>query len=104
MPEKRHLNGASLAGRGWPAYDRIWIISPLTNYKKRCQSWTHSDKNFWIRACLVRVLIYVETVYAGSEGTGASSTYFTEGRMNLPQEGISPKGLFFEGFHTSIPV
>ena len=28
----------------------IWILSPLINYKKRCQRWNPSDKIFWIRA------------------------------------------------------
>ena len=28
---KRHLNGVSLAGRCWPAYGGIWIVSLLIN-------------------------------------------------------------------------
>ena len=33
--------GVSLAGRWWPAYCGIWILSsPLINLKKSCQSWT----------------------------------------------------------------
>ena len=35
--------GVSLAGRWWPAYCGIWILSsPLINLKKSCQSWTPS--------------------------------------------------------------
>ena len=30
-PVKRHLNGVSLAGRLWSAYNGIWILSPLIN-------------------------------------------------------------------------
>ena len=26
---ERHLNGVLLAGRGWPTFNGIWIISPL---------------------------------------------------------------------------
>ena len=36
--------GVSLAGRWWPAYCGIWILSsPLINLKKSCQSWTPLD-------------------------------------------------------------
>ena len=45
-----HLNGVSLAGRWWPAKSCIWIIPPTIKQKKGCQSWTPSDKTFWIRA------------------------------------------------------
>ena len=48
---KRNLNGVSLAGRWWPAYSYIWILSPLIKFKKTCKSLTPSDKIFWIRAC-----------------------------------------------------
>ena len=43
---KRHLNGVSLAGRYWPTYGGIWIVSPFIHLekkqktKKRCQSLT----------------------------------------------------------------
>ena len=55
---KRHLNGVSLAGRGWLAFSGIWT-PPLINFKnktkqnktKKCQSWTPSEKTFWIRTC-----------------------------------------------------
>ena len=30
-PAKRHLNGVTLAGRGWPDYSGIWILSPIIN-------------------------------------------------------------------------
>ena len=50
---KRHLNGVLLAGRWWPAYSGIWIIPPIIYLKKPCQSWSPSDKIFWIRACLL---------------------------------------------------
>ena len=37
-PSARH--GVSLAGRWWPAYCGIWILSsPRINLKKSCQSW-----------------------------------------------------------------
>ena len=50
------LNGALLASRWWPVYSGIWILPPLINLKtktqkKQGQSWTPSDKTFWIRAC-----------------------------------------------------
>ena len=48
------FNGVSLAGRRWPAYSGTWILPPLIKKKKkkkkRFQSWTPSDKTFWIRA------------------------------------------------------
>ena len=46
MPAKRHLNGVLLAGRWWPAYSGIWILSSLIK-----KSFTPSDKTFWIWAC-----------------------------------------------------
>ena len=45
LPAKRHSNGVSLAGRLWPTFCDIWILSPLTK-----TSWTPSGKTFWIRA------------------------------------------------------
>ena len=51
-PVKRHLNGVSLAGRRWPA-------SPLSSphqLKKRCQSWTPSEKlcvRYYLLTCIV---------------------------------------------------
>ena len=55
-PAKRHLNGVSLAGRSWPAYIAVWILSlssltKKTKQKKTFLSWNPSDKTFWIRAC-----------------------------------------------------
>ena len=44
------LNGVSLAGRCWPAYSGIWILSPLKKILSVLQSWTPSDKTFWILA------------------------------------------------------
>ena len=44
------LNGVSLAGRCWPAFSGIWILSSLENILSVLQSWTPSDKTFWIRA------------------------------------------------------
>ena len=55
-PAKRYFNGVTLAGRWWPALSGIRIISPLSPHKlkkkkkKRCPSWTPSDKTFWLRA------------------------------------------------------
>ena len=38
----------------WPALSGNWILStpppPPSTEKRRCQSWTPSDKTFWIRA------------------------------------------------------
>ena len=44
------FNGVSLAGRQWPASSVtcIWILSS----KRSCQSWTPSDKPFWIHTCI----------------------------------------------------
>ena len=51
-PAKSHLNGVSLAGRWCPANSGIWILPPFIKLKQKgCQSWTTSDKPFWIRAC-----------------------------------------------------
>ena len=33
-----------------PANNGIWIFPPLIKLNKSCQSWTSSDKTFWIRA------------------------------------------------------
>ena len=55
-PEKRHLNGVSLAGRWWPAYSGILILSPLINLKKKngkknlVTVGPSLKKTFWIRA------------------------------------------------------
>ena len=51
------LIGVSLAGRRWPDFSGILIISSLINLKKkkkkkRCQSWNLSEKSFLIRAGL----------------------------------------------------
>ena len=50
-PAKRHLNGNSLAGRWWPAFSGIWILSPsLKNIVRVAElDRTPSDKTFWIR-------------------------------------------------------
>ena len=49
-PAKCHLNGVSLAGWWWPTYTGIWILPhPSHQRKKHCQSWTPTDKTFWIR-------------------------------------------------------
>ena len=45
---KRHLNGVLLAGRWWSDFSGIWIHKSTTT-KKRSQSWTPSEKTFWIR-------------------------------------------------------
>ena len=50
-----------LAGRWWPAYSGIWIIPPLINppppqKKKKKKKIVLSDKTFWIRACISRLL------------------------------------------------
>ena len=49
MPATRHLNGVLLAGPWWPVFSGIWIHS-LTTTKKTSQSWTPSEKTFWISA------------------------------------------------------
>ena len=49
-PAKRHFNGASLASRWWLVNSGIRITPPLVKLKKKRQSWTPSDKIFWIRA------------------------------------------------------
>ena len=46
----RHLNGVSLTGQWWPAYSGI---APIPKKKNSCQSWTPSDKTFWIHAWLI---------------------------------------------------
>ena len=48
------FNGDSLAGRWWSAYSGTWILK-----KKNHQSWTPSDKTFWIRACCVWCFLVV---------------------------------------------
>ena len=47
-----------LNGVRWRADDGMlivvcgfWILPLIINEKKSCQSWTPSDKTFWIRAC-----------------------------------------------------
>ena len=51
-PEKRHLNGVSLADRRCPAYRSIWILSSTIKTKQKTLSKLDpSDKTFWIRAC-----------------------------------------------------
>ena len=55
-PAIRHLNGVLLAVRRWPTNSGIWILPPLIKLKKKhCQSWTPSDKTFWIRASFLRL-------------------------------------------------
>ena len=54
LPAKRHFNGVSRVA-GWPimACSRCFLAprSPRkTKQKETCQSWTPSEKNFWIRA------------------------------------------------------
>ena len=50
-PAKRHLNSVLLVGRWWPANSGILILPLLIKLKKKLsQSWTPSDKTFWIRA------------------------------------------------------
>ena len=46
-----HLNGVSLVGQWWPANSGVW-----NQLKKRCQSWTTSDKTFcsWVIMFYVR--------------------------------------------------
>ena len=44
-PFKWRSAGGQKMARFW------WYLDPLSP-KKRCQSWTPSDKTFWIRACL----------------------------------------------------
>ena len=58
-PAKRHLNGILLAGRWWPTYSSgIWILPALINQKtNHCQSWTPSDKTFWICGMHVKALV-----------------------------------------------
>ena len=79
MPTKCHLNGVSLAGQWWPAFNGIWITSPLTNWKKGPQKvgpplkklsgsahvlWSHSSfmrhKNV---SCLQLLLSSVDILY-----------------------------------------
>ena len=66
MPAKRHFYGVMLAGQWWPAYSGIWIFPPLINKKsknkKNRQSWTPSDKTFWIRACTQKIRWRPESV------------------------------------------
>ena len=45
-----------LAGRWWPIYSAIWIPHPSSTKKKSCQSWTPSNKIFWIGTWLVCVV------------------------------------------------
>ena len=43
-PEKRHLNGVSLAARCWSDFSGILFLSPHTNYKKRTPGWVPLTK------------------------------------------------------------
>ena len=52
------FNGVLLAGQWWPFYRIIWILCKKTKNKKRCQSWTPSEKNFLIRAWLVYSILW----------------------------------------------
>ena len=50
-PPKRHFNSVLLADQWWPIYSDIWILYPPSTKtkntkKKRCQSWTPSDRTF----------------------------------------------------------
>ena len=52
-PAKRRLNGVSLECRWWPADSGIVILHFLIRY----QSWSPSDKTFWIRTCIVMTFV-----------------------------------------------
>ena len=55
-PAKRHLNGVSLTGRCGPAYDSIWILSPLIlclNFLDPRMAPLPSDSNQPFRAILL---------------------------------------------------
>ena len=56
----RHANETPIKWHfvGRPMLVRIlWFFDPLSSHQleKRCQSWTHSGKTFWIRTCLSQV-------------------------------------------------
>ena len=52
--------GVSLAGRWWPANSGIWILPLFIKLKKknRCQSWTTSEKTFWIRTFQSNIMFW----------------------------------------------
>ena len=67
---KRHFNGVSLAGRWWPAFSGVWILSPLIKEKKNPSKLDPSGSvhvrtsmrypRSLIFACIIRVLIIME--------------------------------------------
>ena len=72
---KRHLNGVSFAGRCWPAFSGIWILSPGLTYCQCCRvgppltklSGSEHEKNHYIdnrmqnRQALTRGYIMLNT-------------------------------------------
>ena len=57
MTAKCHLNGVSLAGRCWPAYGGIWVVSPLINIEKKTLSKSDPLWQNFLDPCKMRKLV-----------------------------------------------
>ena len=81
-------------GRWWPTYSGILILCSLINWKKthkKTQSWTPSDKTYWICAwCSLKIDIEVSNPHAMVEIIGISSKKSQQCYLKIDSEVNEP--------------